>query len=67
MIAEGVETESAWQTLAVMGCDEAQGYLIAAPMPAKAFFLWCRADSRMHLPITPPGMAEGSHPIRHLS
>jgi diguanylate cyclase (GGDEF)-like protein len=67
VIAEGVETESAWQALAVMGCDEAQGYLIAAPMPAKAFSLWCRADSRMHLPITPPSMAEGSYSVRHFS
>jgi EAL domain-containing protein (putative c-di-GMP-specific phosphodiesterase class I) len=67
VIAEGVETEAVWQALAVMGCDEAQGYLIAAPMPAQAFALWCKADSRLYLPITPPSMAEGNHPIRHFS
>ncbi|MFC7421092.1 putative bifunctional diguanylate cyclase/phosphodiesterase [Iodobacter arcticus] len=67
VIAEGVETEAAWQALAVMGCDEAQGYLIAAPMPADAFSLWCMADSRKHLPITPPNMGEDSYPQRHFS
>jgi diguanylate cyclase (GGDEF)-like protein len=67
VVAEGVETEAVWQALAVMGCDEAQGYLIAAPMPAQAFALWCKADSRLHLPITSPSMTEGIHPLRHFS
>ncbi|NHQ88406.1 EAL domain-containing protein [Iodobacter sp. HSC-16F04] len=67
VIAEGVETEAVWQALAVMGCDEAQGYLIAAPMPAKAFSLWCRSDSRLHLPIPLPNMAEGNYTVRHFS
>ena len=33
-IAEGVETPEAWDILLEMGCDYAQGYHIARPMPA---------------------------------
>ena len=35
--AEGVETQAQWTALAAKGCDEAQGYFIAQPMPASAF------------------------------
>ena len=32
VVAEGVETDEEWQLLAQLGCDFAQGYLIAAPV-----------------------------------
>lgn len=35
--AEGVETEATLAALAAMGCDHAQGYLIAKPMPEGDF------------------------------
>lgn len=35
--AEGVENEATREALARMGCDQAQGYLFARPMPAKDF------------------------------
>ncbi|WP_255989466.1 putative bifunctional diguanylate cyclase/phosphodiesterase [Chitinolyticbacter albus] len=55
VVAEGVETESAWQALAVMGCDEAQGYLIAKPMAAEVFSPWYLGSPL--LPYTPPDMS----------
>jgi len=36
-IAEGVETPAMLQQLSTFGCDEAQGYHFARPMPAAEF------------------------------
>jgi EAL domain-containing protein (putative c-di-GMP-specific phosphodiesterase class I) len=36
-LAEGVETEAALEILTDYGCDRAQGYLIARPLPAAEF------------------------------
>lgn len=41
-VAEGVETEADWKQLAAFGCDIAQGYFIAKPMPAEAFPDWVK-------------------------
>jgi DNA-binding response OmpR family regulator len=38
--AEGIETPEQWAMLSAMGCDIAQGYLIAKPMPADAIPAW---------------------------
>ncbi|BAL24794.1 EAL domain-containing protein [Azoarcus sp. KH32C] len=40
VVAEGVETESAWKRLVDLGCDTAQGYYVARPMPAEQFKDW---------------------------
>lgn len=39
-VAEGVETREDWDQLAAMGCDYAQGYFIARPMPAMDLPVW---------------------------
>ena len=40
VVAEGVETAKAWKMLQALGCDEAQGYFIAKPMPEALFANW---------------------------
>lgn len=40
VVAEGVETQQDWNMLAEIGCDIAQGYFIARPMPASDFAAW---------------------------
>lgn len=40
VIAEGIETDSHGLMLLLMGCEEAQGYGIAKPMPAKLIPQW---------------------------
>jgi diguanylate cyclase (GGDEF)-like protein/PAS domain S-box-containing protein len=40
VVAEGVETQEQWNQLAALGCDIAQGYFIARPMPAEEFPSW---------------------------
>jgi diguanylate cyclase (GGDEF)-like protein/PAS domain S-box-containing protein len=42
VVAEGVETRQHWDQLAALGCDYAQGYFIARPMPSEAFQAWLR-------------------------
>jgi EAL domain-containing protein (putative c-di-GMP-specific phosphodiesterase class I) len=37
VVAEGVETREMWDMLADLGVDEAQGFLVAQPMPAAEF------------------------------
>ena len=43
LVAEGVETASQAKVLGGMGCDELQGYLYAAGLPAEAFDRFCGA------------------------
>ncbi len=40
VLAEGVETEAQATILRDLGCDEAQGYLYAKPMPIDELLLW---------------------------
>lgn len=40
--AEGVEQPDDWACLRALGCDLAQGYLVARPMPGDALTSWAR-------------------------
>ena len=42
VVAEGLESAHSWKMLAVLGCDQAQGYFIARPMPADQFADWAQ-------------------------
>lgn len=48
IIAEGVETEAVWERMAALGIEQAQGYLIARPMPAQDVAAWCHAWKLEH-------------------
>jgi diguanylate cyclase (GGDEF)-like protein len=39
-VAEGVETRVAWDAVATMGCDRAQGYYVQPPLPADELGVW---------------------------
>ncbi|WP_343560687.1 sensor domain-containing protein [Kiloniella sp. b19] len=41
VLAEGVECPEHYEFLADQGCDEAQGFLFARPIPAEDFIRWC--------------------------
>jgi EAL domain-containing protein (putative c-di-GMP-specific phosphodiesterase class I)/CheY-like chemotaxis protein len=45
-VAEGVETAADWKLLRDLGCDMAQGYLLAKPMMAEDLVGWIRQDRR---------------------
>lgn len=40
VVAEGIENRQVWDALAVLGCDEAQGYYVSAPMPMGELPVW---------------------------
>lgn len=40
LVAEGVEDRSDWDFLRACGCDRAQGYFIARPMPGEELLAW---------------------------
>ncbi len=45
LVAEGIETRAEADTLAALGCDAAQGYLFAKPMPEAAVRDWLAVRS----------------------
>ncbi|HVU72639.1 MAG TPA: EAL domain-containing protein [Mycobacteriales bacterium] len=48
VVAEGVESQATWDALRAIGCDDAQGWLVAPAMPAETFLAW--ASERDHAP-----------------
>jgi diguanylate cyclase len=52
VVAEGVETEAAWQRLAGWGCDQAQGHLVSRPLTAGDLAPWLRERGRGQPPAT---------------
>ena len=48
-VAEGVETKEHWDLLKDLGCDIAQGYYIAQPMPSSDFQQWAEDFTKCQL------------------
>ncbi len=51
VLAEGVETQAAWDQLKELGCDSAQGYFMGRPMPPVELEKWIKQS--------PWGLGEG--------
>ncbi|MCC2957542.1 EAL domain-containing protein [Massilia sp. IC2-477] len=49
VVAEGTASREIWDALLAFGCDEAQGYYVAPPLPAREFAQWVRMHE-MQLP-----------------
>ena len=57
VVAEGVESEAAWNILARMGCDQGQGYFMSRPIAADLLAGWVAN-------WTPPGATQPEHSSR---
>jgi EAL domain-containing protein (putative c-di-GMP-specific phosphodiesterase class I) len=55
-VAEGVEDQADWDFLRQQGCDVAQGYFIARPMPAERFVPWMQEWEKRRLTLMHPAM-----------
>lgn len=42
VVAEGIEKQEQWEMMSAMGCDEAQGFFIARPMPGDQIPGWLK-------------------------
>jgi EAL domain-containing protein (putative c-di-GMP-specific phosphodiesterase class I)/FixJ family two-component response regulator len=51
-VAEGVEERADWDLLRTLGCDVAQGYLIARPMPGSDLPAWWKAWQPRRVELT---------------
>jgi diguanylate cyclase len=54
IVAEGVETKSAWQALAGWHCDEVQGYFISPPLAGGRVVAWLADWTRRVTPSDEP-------------
>jgi diguanylate cyclase (GGDEF)-like protein/PAS domain S-box-containing protein len=52
VVAEGVETVEQAESLADLGCDVLQGYLIGRPMPAAEYLKWLEQYDPRNAPVT---------------
>ena len=53
-VAEGVEDLADWTLLRTLGCDLAQGYFVAKPMPFSMFSTWEAGWAQRRPTLTPP-------------
>lgn len=54
IVAEGVEDQAEWDYVAAIGCDVAQGYFVAKPMPAEQVQSWAELwSTKKHAHLRP--------------
>jgi diguanylate cyclase len=51
VVGEGVESNDTWEILRASGCDAAQGYLLARPMPVDQLGDWLEAAPMIDAPV----------------
>ncbi|MGK5674735.1 EAL domain-containing protein [Micromonospora sp. URMC 106] len=61
VVAEGVEDERTWRMLYAAGCDAAQGWFYARPMPAEELVAWLAR----YRPVRPTPTPDAEIPRRH--
>ncbi|MFI9642114.1 putative bifunctional diguanylate cyclase/phosphodiesterase [Micromonospora sp. NPDC051925] len=61
VVAEGVEDERTWRLLYAAGCDVAQGWFYARPMPAEELAAWLAR----YRPLSPVPSPDAEIPRRH--
>ncbi|NJP33799.1 bifunctional diguanylate cyclase/phosphodiesterase [Micromonospora thermarum] len=61
VVAEGVEDERTWRMLYAAGCDAAQGWFYARPMPAEELVAWLAR----YRPVRPAAGPDTAIPRRH--
>ncbi|MFI7646546.1 EAL domain-containing protein [Micromonospora sp. NPDC049460] len=61
VVAEGVEDERTWRMLHAAGCDAAQGWFYARPMPAEELVAWLAR----YRPVRPTPSPDAEIPRRH--
>jgi EAL domain-containing protein (putative c-di-GMP-specific phosphodiesterase class I) len=63
VVAEGVESESIWNTLRELGCTIAQGYYLSRPVPPGELEDWLAGRARSRSPRT-PARTRAAAPLR---
>ena len=64
VVAEGVETEEAWNELSALGCTIAQGFYLSRPVPPDELSAWLRDRTASQVVPAPIGSSDGAteHP-----
>jgi diguanylate cyclase len=58
-VAEGVESREAWDLLASMGCDLAQGFIVCPPLTSRQFREWLDRRPPEELALLPVAAGDG--------
>ena len=66
IVAEGVESEAIWRSLAALDCDLVQGYLLTKPVPADVLAAWVTDGDAARASLAArlrPAAPDGGHTV----